>query len=167
MTIIDHPVKNHSLRPAGAVIDAIVIHDTGTRNLASVFDWFNTSGSEASAHYVVDRAPGWTVYRCVPEELKAWHAGRSELWGRPDLNSHSIGIELVDADDRLSDPYPPGQIAALLDLCEDICRRRSAILLSRVIGHQHIAIPPGRKPDPGGDLDWRSFLINLGKRLSE
>lgn len=165
MTIVDHPVKNHSPRPEGAVIDAIIIHDSATLNLASVFDWFNTSGSDASAHYVVDRAPGWTVYRCVPEELKAWHAGTSALWGRPDANAYSIGIELIDADDRPGDPYPPGQLSALLDLCEDICRRRSAILLSRVVGHQHIAMPPGRKPDPGRDFPWRQFLIDLGARL--
>lgn len=164
MTVVDRIVKNRSLRPPAAIVDAVIIHDTGTRNLASVFDWFNTSGSDASAHYVIDR--DGTIYRCVPEEQKAWHAGRSTLWGRPDGNAYSIGIELVDADDRPSDQYPPIQIAAATTLCVDICQRRSAVLLNRIVGHQHIAEPPGRKPDPGRDFPWRQFLIDVGARLA-
>lgn len=165
MTVVDRLVKNRSARPAGAVVDAILVHDTATRNLASVFDWFNASGSQASAHYVIDL--DGAIYRCVPEEQKAWHAGSSTLWGRPECNGYSIGIELVDADDRSSDPYPAAQLAALLDLCEDLCRRHPEILLNRVVGHAHIATPPGRKRDPGPDFPWRMFLIDLGARLSQ
>lgn len=164
MTVVDRPVRNRSPRPPGVVVNAIVVHDTQTRNLAAVFDWFNTSGSDASSHYVIDR--DGTAYRCVPETLKAWHAGRSALWGRPDLNAHSIGVELVDADDRASDPYPPAQMTALLDLCADLCRRHPAVLLNRIVGHAHIAEPLGRKVDPGPDFPWRAFLISLGASLA-
>lgn len=160
MKIVEAPVRNHSARPPGAEINCVVLHDTQTLNVAGVIAWFNDPSSQVSAHYTIDR--DGTIYRHVDEARKAWHAGRSSLWGMDDLNVDSVGIELVDADDR--EPYPDAQLGALVDLTEDLCRRHP-IPLNRIIGHQHVA--PGRKPDPGADFDWRGFLIVVGARLAE
>ena len=145
MTLIDRPVKNQSARPPGAIVDAIIIHDTGSLNAAGTFSWFDHAASQASAHYLIDR--DGSAYRLVPDARKAWHAGSSSLWGRADLNLTSIGIELVDVS---ADPYPMAQMGSLIALTVELCIRHKAIALNRIVGHDHIA--PGRKVDPGADF---------------
>ena len=73
----------------------------------------------------------------------------------------SIGIELVDLTD---DPYPDRQ---LLELARATVTLVTAyqLPLNRVVGHQHIAIPPGRKADPGKDFPWYEFLSRVGRLL--
>ena len=144
---------NRSSR-GGVAIDAIVLHDTRGRTAASALSWFSSPQSGVSSHYLIDR--DGTVTLVVPEDEKAWHAGDSVLFGRPGVNRFSIGIELVQ--ERDSDGYPPAQLAMLADLCADCCRRHR-IPLNRMVGHEHIA--PGRKTDPGGDLDFYSLLLRI------
>ena len=67
-----------------------------------------------SAHYVV--AEDGTVYRLVPEDRVAWHAGKSWWRGREALNGTSIGIEIVNLWGDAND-YPEPQVAALIELC--------------------------------------------------
>lgn len=158
MTIIERPVTNQSARPPGAVIDAIIIHDTGSLNAPGTFEWFDNPAAQASAHYLIDR--DGSTYRLVPDERKAWHAGTSSLWGLGDLNLTSIGIELVDATD---DPYPDVQLQALIELTAQLCVTYR-IPLNRVVGHEHVAIPRGRKVDPGQDFDWHDFLLAVAEQ---
>lgn len=160
MKTVVAPVRNFSARPQGAVISSIVIHDTATLSVESVVATFDDPDSRASAHATVDR--GGTVYLHVNEAAKAWHAGRSSLWGVEDLNAISLGYELVDASE---DPYPAVQIEALVELVADACVRYRAILLNRIVGHEHIATPYGRKTDPGPDFPWRSFLLRVGHHV--
>lgn len=47
----------------------------------------------ASFHYAIDL--DGKVYGCVPEHLKAWHAGKSFWKGLRNLNHHSIGAEFL------------------------------------------------------------------------
>ncbi len=153
------PVRNRSPRPAGAGVDAIVLHDTGSLNVEGTFAHFDDPTTEASAHLVIDR--DGAVWQTVPYELKAWHAGRSSLWGRADLNLTSVGVELVDV---AGDPYPDQQLGALLAVTVDLCERFPAIALNRIVGHEHVA--PGRKVDPGTDFPWRPYLIAVGHHLA-
>lgn len=155
--MIVHLSPNRSSR-RGVVIDAIVLHDTGGKTAASTLSWFASPASQVSSHYLIDR--DGTVYQCVPEEEKAWHAGQSALWGRGEVNEFSLGVELVDDND--ADRYPAGQLAALVDLCADCCRRYR-IPLNRVVGHEHIA--PGRKSDPGRDFQWYDVLLRIAKLI--
>lgn len=138
------------------MVDAVVLHDTASEGVDSVFAWFSNPESQASAHYLIDR--DGTTYRLVAEERKAWHAGASMLHGRDDVNQFSIGIELVDKTD---DPYPDAQLQALTELTVEICTRHR-IPLNRIVAHSDIAVPRGRKQDPGGDFDWFSFLAVVG-----
>src|SRR3546814_17201741 len=67
--------------------------------------------AKVSAHYVVDE--DGTVYRLVAEERRAWHAGVSAWRGARDVNSRSIGIELVNpGHERGYRPFPEPQMAA-------------------------------------------------------
>lgn len=153
------PVLNASARPPGAVLDAIILHDTGSLNVEGTFAHFDDREAQASAHLVIDR--GGAVWQTVAYDLKAWHAGRSSLWGRADLNPTSVGVELVDVAD---DPYPDAQLAALLAVTVDLCELFPAVALNRIVGHQHVA--PGRKVDPGPDFPWRPYLIAVGHHLA-
>ena len=103
--------------------------------------------TEVSAHYVI--GPDGAVFRLVPEELRAWHAGAGRWGDCWDLNSKSIGIEL--ANDGIS-PFAARQMDALEALMGAVMARHG-IGPEAVIGHSDSA--PGRKADPGGRFDWR------------
>jgi N-acetylmuramoyl-L-alanine amidase len=89
----------------------------------------------------------------VPEDRRAWHAGRAFWAGTTDINSRSIGIELANpGHEHGYRPFPAGQMAALEHLCRDILTR-FPIRSHLVLGHADVA--PGRKMDPGELFDWQ------------
>jgi N-acetylmuramoyl-L-alanine amidase len=108
-----------------------------------------------SSHYVL--AEDGTVYRLVPEDRVAWHAGLSYWRGREHLNETSIGIEIVNLDGDKYD-YPPAQVAALIELCQGIVARHPAIVPRNVVGHSDIA--PQRKVDPGRRFPWSTLAAS-------
>lgn len=88
---IESPNYNKG-RKAG--VDSIVIHYTSGGSLSGSVSWFKNPKAKASAHYIISR--DGEVVQMVRDEDTAWHAGRSELDGRPWVNRFSIGIELVN-----------------------------------------------------------------------
>ena len=153
MTFVDWPSPNHALRPETSAVDTLVLHYTELPLQASL-DVLSDPERElrVSAHYVL--AEDGTVYRLVPEQRAAWHAGRSYWRGREGLNATSIGIEIVNLHGDHHD-YPEGQIAALIDLCRDVLVRHPAIAPRNVVGHSDIA--PRRKVDPGLRFPWQAL----------
>lgn len=114
---------------------------------------------EVSAHYLLSDEQPPRIYRLVPEDRRAWHAGHSSWKGQTQLNASSIGIEIVNAGDQPGPdgrstfaPYPPAQIDLLLRLVQDIVSRHQ-IRPDRVLGHSDIA--PQRKVDPGPLFPWQ------------
>lgn len=110
-----------------------------------------------SSHYLVRDNPVG-IYRLVPEDRLARHAGVSHWAGHAMLNASSIGIEIVNPgytdtpEGRVYAPYPPEQIDAVVALCKRIVARHR-IRPEFVLGHADIA--PGRKQDPGPMFPWR------------
>ena len=125
----------------------IVIHATGTQGVASPLSWLANSQSGVSAHLVIDK--DGTVYQMVPFNYAAWHAGKSEYDGEPNVNNFSIGIENVGMGGN--DPWPDKQIDANRDV---IAALLDAYEIEDVVGHSDVAIPPGRKVDPGPNYPW-------------
>jgi N-acetyl-anhydromuramyl-L-alanine amidase AmpD len=108
-------------------------------------------------HYVVTDEPKPRVIRMVPEEMAAFHAGKS-TWGKLDgLNHHSIGIEVINYDGNVY-PYSDAQADIIFALCEEIIRRHD-IKPWNVLAHSDIAV--GRKVDPGSKFPWAK-LASLG-----
>lgn len=105
-----------------------------------------------SSHYLVDT--DGTIYRLVPEEKRAWHAGVSSWRGHTQLNSASIGIEIVNRGDASGEwqDYPPAQMDAVMQLVQWIVKRHD-VKPERVVGHSDIA--PQRKVDPGPRFPWK------------
>lgn len=111
----------------------------------------NPEGNRVSAHYMVDEQGG--ISQFVDEGERAWHAGISCWDGNTDINSASIGIELVNpGHERGYRAFPAAQIAALVALSREIIDRHK-ISAHHVLGHSDIA--PDRKKDPGELFDWK------------
>ncbi|AGH48447.1 N-acetylmuramoyl-L-alanine amidase [Sphingomonas sp. MM-1] len=146
--IIDCPSPNHDAR--ALPVSILVLHYTGMVDAASAIDWLTRPESKVSSHYVVTE--DGQVLRLVDEGRRAWHAGRSHWRGITDVNSASIGIEIVNPGHEYGyRPFPAEQMAALLPLVADIVGRHG-IQRPNVVGHSDIA--PTRKLDPGELFDW-------------
>lgn len=140
-------------RPDGTAIDMLVLHYTGMPTANAALDRLCDPAAKVSAHYLVDE--DGTVWRLVPEERRAWHAGASAWAGRCRLNDVSIGIELVNPGHAWGyRTFPPEQLASLARLARGIVGRWR-IPPDRVLGHADIA--PARKEDPGELFDWRGL----------
>jgi N-acetylmuramoyl-L-alanine amidase len=146
--IIQRPSPNFNDR--ALPIAMLVLHYTGMRSGTEAIDWLANPASKVSAHYVV--AEDGTVLQMVAEDRRAWHAGRSWWRGLTDVNSASIGIEIVNPGHEFGYvPFPPEQMDAVEALVADIVERRR-IQPANVVGHSDIA--PTRKQDPGELFDW-------------
>jgi N-acetylmuramoyl-L-alanine amidase len=129
----------------------LVLHYTGMLTAAAALDRLCDPVAEVSAHYVIDE--DGTIWRLVPEDRRAWHAGHSFWAGESDINSRSIGIELVNPGHGPSyRAFPEPQMEALERLCHDILGRHF-IPSHHVLAHSDVAV--GRKLDPGELFDWR------------
>lgn len=132
------------------LVSMVVLHYTGMQTAAEALERLCDPAAEVSAHYMIDE--DGTVIRLVDEANRAWHAGRSSWRDITDVNSASIGIELVNPGHEWGyRPFPKAQMEALLPLLADIVKRHD-IPRANVIGHSDIA--PARKEDPGELFDW-------------
>lgn len=144
--VVDLPSPNFGeRRPAGAKVKFVVLHYTQTETLAQALDILRDPAREVSSHYVVDR--DGDVYRLVAEDKRAWHAGVGSWRGEDDVNSVSIGIEIVN--DGPPEPYPEKQMRAVVALCRDLAARYPGV---EFVGHSDVA--PARKVDPGPLFPW-------------
>ncbi|MGQ0741024.1 MAG: N-acetylmuramoyl-L-alanine amidase [Alphaproteobacteria bacterium] len=149
----ERPSPNHDARPAGANVDVLVMHYTGMRTAEDALRLLCDPGAGVSSHYTVDE--DGTIYRHVAEERRARHAGQSWWAGHRDINSRSIGIEIVNPGHELGyRPFPKMQIGAVIALAKDIVSRH-AIPPRNVVGHSDVA--PERKQDPGELFPWRQL----------
>lgn len=139
------PSLNFDERPAGTVIDTVVLHATVFDSLTEVCEHFAKDEPGVSAHYAIDR--DGTIVQYVDEDKRAFHAGESRMAdGREAVNAFSIGIELVNRNDGI-DPFPEEQLRALTTLLSEIRNRHP---IRHVVSHAEIAMPHGRKSDPAG-----------------
>lgn len=133
--------------------DILVLHYTGMQTGPEALARLRDAESKVSSHYLVEE--DGRVFRLVPEERRAWHAGVSSWKGESDINGRSIGIEIVNPGHEFGyRSFPEAQVAAVIDLVADI-RTRWSIEDSRIIGHSDVA--PDRKQDPGELFPWKQL----------
>lgn len=146
-----HPSPNHGSRAGGAPIDMLILHYTGMKTPEAALQRLCDPATEVSAHYLV--MEDGAVLQTVPESRRAWHAGRSFWKGETDINSRSIGVEIVNPGHEFGyRDYPDAQIDAVIGLTADICDRHE-IYPWMVLAHSDIA--PDRKLDPGEKFPWQ------------
>ncbi len=116
------PSPNHGERKDAKAPDSIILHYTGMETEAAALARLCDPAAEVSCHYAIG-ADG-AILQLVPEARRAWHAGKSYWAGEKDMNSASIGIELMNGGHDFGMPaYPEAQISALIALCRDIVSR--------------------------------------------
>jgi N-acetylmuramoyl-L-alanine amidase len=129
------------------------MHYTGMQTCEAAVTRLTDPVARVSSHYTVDE--DGTIYRHVAEKMRAWHAGVSHWRGATDINSRSVGIEIVNPGHEFGyRAFPDVQIEAVMRLSQGIVSRH-AIPARNVIGHSDIA--PGRKTDPGELFPWKQF----------
>jgi len=144
---------NFGPRVGAARPDMIVLHYTGMQTGEAAEAWLTAPQSQVSSHYLVHE--DGRVVQMVRESDRAWHAGKSFWRGVTDVNSHSIGIEIVNPGHEFGyRDFPAAQIAAVIELCSGIVARHP-IPPQRVLAHSDVA--PGRKVDPGERFPWRQL----------
>jgi N-acetyl-anhydromuramyl-L-alanine amidase AmpD len=158
--------RHHSGKRSRGRIDLIVAHATAGGSAMSSIDYLNkTAKKKASYHYVIDR--DGTIYRMLPVEFIAWHAGDS-AWPAPkryppgngghSVNPHSIGIAW--ANDDVGEPLTDEQVESGLWLFR-FWMDTLGLPPSKVVGHYEVA--PGRKGDPKHALSMREFRQMLAE----
>src|SRR5690349_5567670 len=123
--------------------DMVVLHYTGMPTAQGALDRLASPLHQVSCHYFVTE--DGRIIQMVPEKLRAWHAGEGTWDGEDDINSSSIGIEIVNpGHDHGYPEFPRRQIAAVTALCRSILRRR-VIRAERILAHSDVS--PSRKMD--------------------
>ncbi|HHI89260.1 MAG TPA: N-acetylmuramoyl-L-alanine amidase [Hellea balneolensis] len=176
--------KFHESANYDSRVRILVIHHTSSNFKSSMKILTEPSSHPVSAHYLVPEPNDKTykekhlqIYQLVPEEKRAWQAGKSYWGGKTSLNDLSIGIEIVnqaycvkreqatgdrptwDVTGKTSKPlcffpdYAENQMDRLIDLIEGILKRHPRITPVNIVGHSDIA--PDRKIDPGPRFPWQ------------
>ena len=141
---------NHDERVGGDP-DIILLHYTGMQTADAALERLADPVARVSSHYFVNESG--SVVQMVPEARRAWHAGVSSWMNETDINSRSIGIEIVNPGHEFGyQDFPRRQIAAVIALCRGIIARRG-IKRDRVLAHSDVA--PARKQDPGEKFPWK------------
>jgi N-acetylmuramoyl-L-alanine amidase len=145
------PSPNHGPRKGGRRPSMVLLHYTGMEDGLSALRRLCDPLAEVSAHYLV-----WEdgrIFQLVPESARAWHAGSGSWRGDTDVNSASIGIEIVNRGHDWDYPdFPDVQIDAVIALCRDVVAR-NGIAPREIVAHSDVA--PDRKRDPGEKFPWR------------
>lgn len=149
LTFIDAPSPNFDARRGPP--ELIVLHYTGMKTGEEALARLRDPAAKVSSHYLVEE--DGRIFRLVPEERRAWHAGRSWWRGETDVNAASVGVEIVNPGHQFGyRAFPEAQIQAVIALVGDI-RSRWNVDNHNIIGHSDVA--PDRKDDPGELFPWK------------
>ena len=148
MRCVEAPSPNYNDR--ALPVSMIVLHYTGMVSAAAALERLRDPAAEVSCHYFVDE--DGTVMRLVADDKRAWHAGKSHWRDVDDVNSASIGIEIVNPGHEFGyRAFPDAQVEAVVRL---VAWLKDAYEITRgnIVGHSDIA--PLRKRDPGELFPW-------------
>jgi N-acetylmuramoyl-L-alanine amidase len=151
---IDH---SYTAKGQASRVKFIVLHYTVSDKPSSIKI---LTEQQVSAHYLLTDDPNPVIYGLVDETQQAYHAGVSSWKSFTQLNTSSVGIEIVNPgwkdtpQGRVFSPFPQSQIDALIPLVRDIARRHN-VPPENVLGHSDIA--PLRKQDPGPMFPWQQL----------
>jgi N-acetylmuramoyl-L-alanine amidase len=152
---LDHTL---TARAQSERIKYVIVHYTVSDTPRSITTLAH--GTQVSAHYLLTDTNPPFFYTLVDESRQSNHAGLSSWKIYNQLNSASIGIEIVNpgfketAQGRVYAPFQQAQIDQLILLLKDIVKRHN-IAPGNILGHNDIA--PQRKQDPGPAFPWKQL----------
>ncbi|MBL4666978.1 MAG: N-acetylmuramoyl-L-alanine amidase [Sneathiella sp.] len=150
------PSPNFNERREASQPTMLVMHYTGMQSATAALTRLCTPDADVSAHYLIEE--DGRIYQMVADHKRAWHAGVGNWRGITDINSASIGIEIVNPGHEFGyRPFPEPQMASVLWLSRKIVQQYD-IEPFNVIGHSDLA--PVRKVDPGELFNWRMLAEN-------
>lgn len=112
----------------------------------------------SSYHYYIQR--NGNIIRFVDTKYQAGHAGISYYKGLFKINKYSIGICLQNNPPQ---NYTNVQYERLAWLIQQLQHKYPDSTSKIILGHSDIAIPRGRKKDPGTHFDWNKLQTLLRK----
>ena len=129
---------NHNDRKSR--IRLVVLHCDASPSERATLSWLANSASKVSYHALIHR-DGW-VSRIVPDERRAWHAGKSRWQDIADVNGASLGLAFANRNNG-KEPLTSAQ----LDIAQAVIQYwRQRYDIEAVVGHRDVA--PQRKSDP-------------------
>ena len=145
-------------RPAGTIIDCIVLHADASTSDSGTLSWFRDPVSKVSYHYLIGRSGH--IWQIVEDRRRAWHAGVSTFAGRANCNDYSLGVSFSNAQN--GEAFTPQALRAGVELVAKLCREHS-IPVNRIT--THALVSPGRKHDPGPLFPLGDFLADVKHEL--
>src|SRR5688572_23440724 len=145
---------NCNARPVGVLPRLVVLHCDASASAAASVSWIMNPASQVSYHALIDRNGDITQF--VPDEKRAWHAGKSAFFGIPDCNDYSIGISFSNKNDGI-EPYDTRAIKSGVELVAATLKKWS-LGLDAITTHEMVARPMGRKTDPGPLFPLAAFI---------
>ena len=138
MKIISNYSVNHSKKiRSKKKIKFVIIHYTGMQSEIESIKRLKNPKAKVSCHYFINRKGN--VIQMVKDLNIAWHAGKSKWKNFSNLNSNSLGIELVNkGHDYGYQNFSNLQIKSLIKLCK-ILKKKYTIKKEDFLGHSDIA----------------------------
>lgn len=148
--VIDKPIPIRYKPLRDTTENYIVLHYDENDNYFGTRQWLIKKGN--SYHYYIER--NGTIIKMVDPKYEAGHAGAS-LWnGHLRMNKYSIGICL---ENKPPQQYTQAQYISLSWLIKVLQKRFDDPTSHVILGHSDVAIPRGRKQDPGPQFDWNEL----------
>ena len=161
---ISHKFKSNNFDNRKKKISFIIIHYTETKTLTKAVKLLTDKERKVSCHYLIDTKG--KIFNLVDLNRRAWHAGESKWKNFTDINSRSVGIEIVNSGERTKGEYKKEQIKVLIELIKSL-KQKYKISNEKILGHSDIA--PLRKIDPGKFFPWEKlneYSIGLWANVS-
>ena len=131
-------------------IKFVIIHYTGMKKESEAIKRLCNYKSKVSSHYFIKN--NGKILNLVPDQYKAWHAGKSYWKNFKSLNEYSIGIEINNPGHYYNyRKFFSNQISSLARLLKYLMKRYK-IKKKNILGHSDIS--PDRKKDPGEKFPW-------------
>ena len=100
-------------------IKFVIIHYTGMQSEIESVKRLKNPKSKVSCHYLINRKG--KIIQMVKDRYTAWHAGKSKWKKFKNLNSYSLGIELVNKGHKFGyQTFSVKQIKSLIQLCKKL-----------------------------------------------
>ena len=107
--VVDRPTPN--IAEGRDEVKAVVLHHTATDSIEQSLDILTNPDKGVSCHVLIDK--DGTRYVLAPPDSITWHAGRSRLNGRENVNRFAIGIEFQG--NTVEEPLTEAQIQSAID----------------------------------------------------